>query len=203
LKKQDARVDELLAGGTLGGPHYDEILKRVLAATTPPPRPLWKRVLRWVAIPGAVLVPAAAAWLVLVRPGVPSITPKGSPGTAAVQIGCGTSGGPVCRAGDTLMFSVNAAIVSGYLGAYAERAGDPARERIWYFPTSSGAAPLIRSAGGTIVLPEGVRIGPEHRPGTYRVTTWIADRPLKRAEIQAGEDGAPFGRSTTDLQVLP
>ena len=29
MKDEDARLDEILAGGTLGGPHYDEIFERV------------------------------------------------------------------------------------------------------------------------------------------------------------------------------
>ena len=202
LKRKDRRVDELLAGGTLGGPAYDEILERVIARSQVAPRPFWKRLIGWFVLPGAVLVPVAA-WLLFVHPREAPPTPKGSAGAAAVQIGCGPAGGQICHPGDTLMFSVNAALASGHLAAYAERVGDPARERIWYFPTATGRSPMVPPGSGTVVLPEGIRIGSEHPPGEYRVTVWIAKRAISRMEVDADRGDSLAGRETIDLQVIP
>lgn len=204
MKDEDARLDEILAGGTLGGPHYDEIFERVLARSAPQEKPARLRKLWW--LMAAALVPAAAVWLVLVRPKVPAPTPKGVAGAAlgAIEIGCGPSGGHVCHPGDTLMFSVNAAVVSGYLGAYAERVGDPAPERIWYFPDPTGRSPQVASGSGTIVLPQGIRIGLEHRPGRYRVIAWITARvPTRAAEGDLTADGGAGAHDAFELEVTP
>jgi hypothetical protein len=103
------------------------------------------------------------------------------------------------------MLSVNAALVSGFVGAYAQRIGDPARQRIWYFPASTGAAPEVTAGSGTVVLSDGILIGPEHLPGAYRITVWISDRPFSRSEIEAAAASGtlPPRRSTLDLQVAP
>ena len=102
------------------------------------------------------------------------------------------------------MFSVNAAIASGYLGAYAERLGDPAPERIWYFPDPTGRSPQVASGSGTIVLPQGIRIGLEHRPGRYRVIAWIAERePVRAAAGGPTSEGAARARDAFEIEVTP
>ena len=206
MKKDDARIDELLAGGTLGGPHYDAILRRVLertqsSATVPAKRRSW----RWVLVPSAVLVPALGAWLLLIRPTVvqPPVS-KGVAGAAgALTIGCGSTGSYVCHPGETLMFSVNAATSPGYVGAYAERLGDPTPERIWYFPDSAGTAPFVAPGVGTVVLGEGIRIGTEHAPGRYRVTVWIADQPVTRASVDLLGETPPRSLARFEIEVMP
>jgi hypothetical protein len=207
VSKDDAQIDELLAGGHLGGPQHDQILRRVLDRTASPPRRRWASRLF---VPGLVLVSALGVWLILVRPADDGrFSPRGfGAGLAAVvDIGCGPSGARVCRAGDTLLFKVNAAVMSGYLGAYAERAdaspSAPSPERIWYFPTTGGTTPAIAHGGGTIVLSEGIRIGAEHRPGKYRITVWIANRPVRRPEIDELEAGAVLDRGTFALEIAP
>ncbi len=203
MKDEDARLDEALAGGTLGGPHYDEIFERILARTASAEvrsRPRWSR---WGLFATAALVPAAAAWLVVARPHVSAPTPKGADGVnGAIEVGCG-AGGRVCRQGDTLMFAVNAATATGYLGAYAERIGDAVPERIWYFPAANGQAPMVSAAQGTIVLPEGIQIGPEHAPGRYRVTAWLAEQPPTRAPLDAQDVAAPPAAATFEIEVTP
>jgi hypothetical protein len=100
------------------------------------------------------------------------------------------------------MFSVNTAVASGFLGAYAERLGDSSHERIWYFPTATSEAPRVSPGEGTVILTEGVRVGPEHRPGDYRVTVWLSEQPLMREQV-----GATLNRESTvatlSLKIVP
>jgi len=201
VKDQDARLDEALAGGTLGGPHYDEIFERVLARSAPKEVAARRRTRWWLL--AAALVPAAVG-LVLIRPKVAPLTPKGPAGAyGVIEIGCGTSGRHVCHPGDTLMFSVNAAVVSGYLGAYAERVGDPVPQRIWYFPDPTGGTPVVAAGPKTIVLPEGIRIGAEHTPGRYRVTAWVAERPPTRAGAGDIPGSGALARDAFEIEVTP
>jgi hypothetical protein len=206
VTKDNLQLDELLAQGHLGGPQYDRILDRVLEQTAP--RRSWWRRRRMTAalLPGLALASALGAWLMLARPAVEHFAPKGTawaPLAGAVEIGCAPSGGHVCPAGGTLLFKVNAAVISGYLGAYAERAGAPPSERIWYFPTAAGTGPVIARGEGTLVVPEGIRLGPEHRPGRYRITVWISSRPLGRSDIDGGAGRAILSRGVFDLEVTP
>jgi hypothetical protein len=66
--------------------------------------------------------------------------------------------------------------------AYAERVGAPPAERIWYFPVRTGAQPRIEPGVETQVLGQGVRLGPPHVPGRYRVHAWISETPVERTE---------------------
>jgi hypothetical protein len=199
LSADDDKLDELLARGSLGGPRYDDILGRVLAQTEARSPRRW---LKWSWIPGAAIA-SAAAWLLLAQPTPGSFTAKGPPTeNDALQIGCKPTGGRVCQAGGTLMFSVNSAVTSGVLGAYAERIDDPRHQRIWYFPGASGSAPVVTPGAGTVVVPEGVQIGPEHSPGRYRVTVWLADRPLGAADIDRADPAAIHARTVLDIEVV-
>jgi hypothetical protein len=207
LSKEDVRLDDLLARGSLGGPQYDQILQRVLERTARDGRPRVRRWIRWAVVPGGAFAAAFAVWLAVGQSERGGFAPKGGlaslPAGGALEISCAPSGSRICRLGSTLMVTANTALVSGYLTAYAERAGDPAHGRIWYFPTASGAAPLVQPGDGTVVVPEGIRIGPEHGPGTYRVTLLVSSRPLDRAAVDSVDDGSTRSRSIFELQVVP
>jgi len=203
VRKDDLRLDRLLAKGHLGGPEYDRILNNVLERTH---RPLGQR-RAWMLGPVAGLSLAAAAIVVLLV-GRPAQQPFASKGSApavsgALSIGCPSPVGSPgsCRVGDTLMFEVNAAVVCGHLGAYAERADAPGGQRIWYFPTATGASPRVDRGEGTLVVPEGIRLGPEHAPGRYRLTVWVSSRPLQRSEIDSAGADVVRARATLELDV--
>jgi hypothetical protein len=121
---------------------------------------------------------------------------KGSAPTnaAAIDFACGSSGSRVCGAGTSLIFTVDSALTFGYIGAYAEKIGDPGNSRIWYFPDPDGRGPLVEPGHGTLVLPEAVRIGYEHAPGRYRVTVWSSRTPISRRNAPGGD--------STQLKVL-
>jgi hypothetical protein len=187
VKRDNSRLNHLLARGNLGGPKHDEILREVLrrtdAATAKPVRGWMRRAI----LTGAALASAVALWLIVARPPHSRFSAKGSARegavTTAMDIGCGDAGRKICHVGDNLLFAVNTAVAYGYLGAYAERAADPKPRRLWYFPTAKGDTPVIPRGDGTMMLPQGIQIGPEHQPGSYRVTVWISDRPLARSQV--------------------
>jgi hypothetical protein len=201
VKDRDLRLDKLLAKGNLGGPRYDRILDSVLERVDAP-RPA--RRAAWVLAPLAGLSLAAVVVLIVIRPAREPLAPKGGdPATSvALSIGCASAaGGGACRVGDTLLFEVNAAITSGYLGAYAQRADAPGGERIWYFPSATGSAPRVEPGQGTVVVRKGIRLGPEHAPGRYRVTVWVSSRPLPRAEVDGAGKDVIRERATLELEV--
>jgi hypothetical protein len=145
--------------------------------------------------------------VILALPSKQAFTERGAESgvvAGSVQLACGSSGGRVCRAGDTLMFMVNSAATSGYFGAYAEPADRRglSGERIWYFPTASGATqPRVERGSGTVVLPRGIKVGAEHHAGRYRVTVWLSTRPLRRSEVDTAGPETILGRSTIDFSV--
>jgi hypothetical protein len=53
------------------------------------------------------------------------------------------------------------------------------------------------------VLAQGIKIGPEHAPGRYRVTVWMASRPAQRTDIDSAEPDLVRNRTTFDLEVIP
>jgi hypothetical protein len=199
-------LDDLLSRGSLGGPTYDRILQATLKSTVAadPGRGHWWK-MKSVLVPGLLAASSLGIWLSFVRPSGEHLTAKGSIGTASatVDVGCAPSSTRVCRVGGTLMFTVNAALTSGYLAAYAEPIGTPGHARLWYFPTATGEAPQVGSGSGTIVVPEGITIGPEHRPGRYRVTVVVSQRPLARSEMDAPDPAVVRSRSTVDFEVVP
>jgi hypothetical protein len=207
VKRDDLELDRLLARGLSSGPQYDDIEQRVMKRVAPR-RKRWL----WPTLVSSGLGFAAGAWL-LVSAGTFSGLGSGelangssadgfrAKGTAparasgsplAFDVACGTSASRVCRLGDTLMFSLNPSGASGYLAAYAERVDEPSASRIWYFPAPGSAAPSVEATGATVVLPEGVRLGPPHVLGRYRVTAWLSESPISSASTQA-----PSARSSS------
>ena len=228
LENDDMKLNQLLARGRLSGAEYDEIARRVLEHTAPrrarwlwpalvPATALASALAAWFLVVGAeVREPAAsseAATAVPERPERDPFTAKsgGTPPSIAddpthgssrigrLELGCVGGAPGACRLGDTLMFSIDGNKVSGFLGAYAERVGEPAAPRIWYFPAADGTAPRLDANAGTLVVPQGVRLGPPHAPGQYQVTVWISEAPPERAHAESGT----LGRKSLRLEILP
>lgn len=200
MDEKEKQVESLLARGYLSGAQYDEIERRVLERTAAKPRAS----LRLLA-PAAVGVVGLAAGVALWLRAPPKFTAKGEPAAelGAVEISCNRPARHECRLGDTMAFMVNSAVASGYLGAYALRVGAPTHERIWYFPSLGEAGPVVARGAGTVVLPEGVRVGPEHQRGRYLVTVWLSKKPLLRSEVDLAEPSAFAVYSKTTIEVVP
>jgi hypothetical protein len=201
VKRRD-QIDEILAGGHLPARTYDDIFERVLDATSDRRR---QRKRSWTVVPTAAFAMAVALWLVFIGPTVDRFTAKGpdrAPTATGIDIACVSSAGPRCRTNDTLTFIVSPSASAGYLGAYAQRADDPGGERLWYFPDATGRAPLVVPAAATTVLPDGVRLGPEHRPGRYRVTVWLSPQPIERRSLERPPATARLATSM-EIEVAP
>jgi hypothetical protein len=201
----DMELDQLLARGRLSGSQYDEIERRVLAHVAPRSRPRPRIAMLLAAAVACALViglvlagrtpnePSSKDSRVAVRDD--GFTARGNPAAngsarrAGVVLDVGCAGRPahVCRIGDTLMFSVNNNQTDGFLLAFAERVGG-APGRIWYFPAAGGSAPSVEASASTTVLSQGVRLGPPHAVGQYRVMAWLSAKPADEARALAQSD---------------
>jgi hypothetical protein len=197
---EDERIERLLTGGYLSGSQYDAIEERVLSRTAKPRKLELSRRASGVTLAAASIAALVAFWLRT----PPELTTKGADASLGViDISCKRPLRHECGLGETLVFLVNSAVGSGYLGGYAERVDDPSHDRIWYFPNGRGESPYVKSGAQTVVLSEGIRIGPEHKRGRYRVTLWLSVRPLSRAEVDRADSSLFVARSSLMNEVVP
>jgi len=195
-ENEDVELDQLLAHGRLSGRQYDEIERRVIQQMAAKRgRWAWTLPLPAAALAVGVLLAVRAVsersgdgLPVATHPGFTARGSSPSSGTsrapALLDLGCAARPAHVCRIGDTLMFSVNGDPSTGYLLAFAEPVANPG-ERIWYFPAGHGLSPSVEVRAATTVLPLGVRLGPPHVVGEYRVTAWLSPEPVDEARAQA------------------
>jgi hypothetical protein len=195
----DRELNQILARGQLSGAEYDAIERNVLGQLEAKPRRTpWRALAPAMAIAAGVCV-----WVLAKGPGEQhsvrretetqlGFSEKGEGegvlGSAlgVVSAGCGGASRLACRLGDTLMFSVTANPTPVYLAAYAERSEEArGSSRIWYFPKKAGEAPRLAAQSGTAVFQEGVRLGPPHAPGRYRIVVWLSESPVRR-EVTEG-----------------
>jgi hypothetical protein len=195
----DRQLDSLLARGDLSGPESDRILETVLARRAR--RPLWRRLL----IPvGGLTLATVASLLFVVGP----LRDAGSSGFAArgggtgpddLDVACLNGSRSSCPKGATLLFAARAGAPSGYLAAWAEPVGGG--ERIWYF-SADGESPRIAAAStGAQPLTRGVRIGPEHAPGEYRVHLVLSAAPLRKTELLTPRPPGVLARQDLPLVI--
>jgi hypothetical protein len=177
ISGEDSELNRLLARGRLSGAEYDAVEQRIFEAITPRrARAKWPFV-------GSALALAAGLALWLGLGSAPShYGEKGgsTPAGGVVGLGCPGAAPHTCRLGDTLLFSVLGNTAPVYVVAYAERLDASEPSRIWYFPHADGTAPRVEVAAGTNVAREGVRLGPPHVKGRYRVKVWLSDAPVER-----------------------
>jgi hypothetical protein len=221
VKPKDIELDQLLARGRLSGRQYDALERNILSAVAPARRRWpWPHASSTVLISSAALSAAGlvlGVWLMFGKtldqqPGTlphDSATGDGFRAKGAAvgpvagfELGCPGREPGVCRLGDTLLFSLNAGTPAGHVLAYAEREGEPGT-RIWYFPAANGATPRVEARAGSQVLAEGVRLGPPHTAGKYRVWLWVSEAPLTRAQAEASLARTPLGeQAALGLDIL-
>lgn len=190
MQYDDRSLERLLARGHLSGAEYDRIETRVLDRVAPPGNRVRGR---WLVV-GAPVV-AAAAGLAFYITGLRApvdppdgFAPKGTTVATidgSVELLCSGEGRP-CRVGDTLMFLVDSGVASGYLNATATRIEPPSEERYVLFPSAGGQSPYVASGSGTVVVPQGIRIGAQHGAGLFRVEVSFFERGTALAPRLAG-----------------
>jgi hypothetical protein len=199
MSRTNDELDRLMARGGLGGAAREQILEGLLGAEAPPaPRPSRRRL--WMG--GLALAAAGAAALVfVVRPSKDEFRAKGAgAGLAELGLDCEQGSLSACPLGSTLMFRVSSVGSAAYLQAYAEpRDGG---ERVWYF-SAENQAPRLAARANTQVVRQGVRLGPEHRPGRYRVHVVLSTTPLGRTALLAGSPSTQLSATVVELNVVP
>jgi hypothetical protein len=200
MNHADDELDRLMARGGLGGAAREQILEAVLGKTAArePRASRWRL---WLG--GLALAASAATAIALVVPAHRQGDEFRAKGGANVvpELGLDCQGGALtaCPLGSTLIFRVSAVARAGYVQAYAEpRDGG---ERVWYFSAET-QAPLVPARPGTQAVRQGVRLGPEHRPGVYRVHIAFSTTPLDRAALLAGSAPGLSGTAVRELNVV-
>jgi hypothetical protein len=178
----DDELDLLLARGRLSGPTRERMLDAAL------PRAPRRRRWAWWTSGAAAACAAAVAVVLLVRGD--GFRPRGAGGGGAVlDVRCQDGARDRCATGQLLVFQVDGAKTGGALAAWAERSGGGG-ERVWYFPTATGAQPTVAAQPGRQVLPEAVRLGAEQAPGAWEVHLVLLDSPVARDAIASAKPRA-------------
>ena len=91
--------------------------------------------------------------------------------------------------------------MAAYVQAYATPSPPTAGERVWYFPTSTVAAPQLTANASSEVLQKGVVIGPEHIASAYEITVVLSAEPLSKDDLLK-EGKSAIHRETIRLGVV-
>jgi hypothetical protein len=192
-------LDQMLALGRLGGPKREQLLRGALAGL-PRKRRAW-----WWALAGAPALAAlglVALWIVP-HARNDGFAAKGTPAQTALEALCDDGQLARCGQDHRLVFRVTGAQQGGYLSALATRRGAPASERIWFFPTASGATPAVAPGTGTELLHDAIPLAGALAPGVYEVELILSLAPLQRDDIRAGTAHGVIARVVVPIEVLP
>jgi len=148
------------------------------------------------------LVAAAAVWVLIPKPEKDQHFSAKGGSSSSVEATC--SGGPLsaCPSGSTLVFRFDGVDTPAYVQAYATPSLPNAGERVWYFPTSTVAAPQLSASSGSEVLQKGVLIGPEHTASAYQITLVLSSGPMTREEVLREGNSQVIHRETIQLGVV-
>lgn len=199
MKTDKYLAARLLAGkNKLSSVEKDAILHQVLKAQPRSrPRPVW----------GWMLASGASLALVLLL--VTQFLPKNEPAQFASKgaglshrgfsINClNTNGEDICQNGSKLIFRSWAPAKKPFFTAFA-RASDA--RIIWYFPSSSQPTSLnLSNTKAGAILEQAVRLGPEHKPGTYTIYGLFSKQALDKTAVRSIiENDGPFGGDHPEL----
>jgi hypothetical protein len=176
-RDRQRKLDFLLAQGGVAGPEHERILERVLADVRSPPR---RRLRPWWALMTLAGAAGAIAIVAVTMKDRPEFRARGeAAGIGNLEIRCSAGTLEHCQPGSSLLFEFRGVARGGFVTAFAEPSDSESTDRIWYFV---GPAAVIRGGGGPELLRQVVRLGPEHRAGTYRIRVLLSERPLSRDE---------------------
>jgi hypothetical protein len=146
----------------------------------------------------------AVALFAVTKPFETGLRTKGgsasSQGAVAPAVECSGLDPRRCSRGDMIVFRFDGCGQGAHVAAYAQRPADG--QLIWFFPRADGGSPLLTTACGPQVLPEGIRAS-ELPPGHYQVHVLLTHRALTRDEISSGAARDPVATATATLDVLP
>lgn len=152
---------------------------------------------------------AAVAFWIRTKPATDEggFTAKGeadASGSAAlgIDVACLETGSATCHVGETILVRVEGRSPAASLAAYATREGAP-DAKIWYFPEANGSWADVAAGRETQVIPRGIKLGPEHRPGRYVVHVVIARRPMGKEEALDVANADVLVRVTRPLEIVP
>jgi hypothetical protein len=198
----DRRIDALLAKGGLSGPESDRVLEEVLARRAR--RPLWRRL--WAQLVAGLTLATGTALILLggsltsTRIGTFVARGGGEAPAADLEVTCVGGSLGACPRDASLMFAVSGKTPTGFLAAWAEPVGGG--ERIWYF-SADGETPQVESGeSGTRAFTRGVRVGPEHITGSYRVHLVVSSRPLGKRELVQDRLSGIVARQEIELTII-
>jgi hypothetical protein len=97
------------------------------------------------------------------------------------------------------MVIVRVAGVHGFVSAWAEPVGGG--ERIWYFSADSFSPQVDAISTTSVFATRAVRIGPEHRAGSYVVQIRVTERPMQREELLRAPTSAVLAQGQSLLTV--
>jgi hypothetical protein len=186
----DADLETLLEQSQRRDPRRERVLRNVLAAVgearpategTPaaPPVRKWRRLWPGIAVAAGAASLSAAVIVKTQSSGEAWRARGGGERAISRSFDVVCTGGPLarCPAGSTLIFRAQGTTAGGYLSAYADPV-TPGGQRIWYF--TDLALPVMEPNGTPVMLRSGVRIGPEHAIGTYRLHLVVSRKPISR-----------------------
>jgi hypothetical protein len=201
--RTEAELDSLLARGGIGAVRRDAILETVLARVEVE-RPSGSR-RRWVfAVFGAA--GAVAAFLLLVSQRSTDTPaqlrakgPATQPSTTAPSADIDCLGATLDRCPSGSLVLVRVTGVRGFVSAWAEPAGGG--ERIWYFSADSFSPSVDAMSTTAVATTRAIKIGPEHRSGTYLVQVRVTERPMARDELLHLPANAVLAKGASLLRV--
>jgi len=117
-----------------------------------------------------------------------------------VEVACLGAQLAACPRGATLLFAARTGAPAGYLAAWAEPA--TGGQRIWYFSADEETPRVDAAIAGTRPLSRGVRIGPEHAPGRYRVHVVLSAQPLSKAALTGATPPAVKAADEIPLTIV-
>ena len=104
-----------------------------------------------------------------------------------------------CRLGTYVKLIAGRTEKTTYLAAYAENA---AHDRVWYFPSVSGAMPEVLPRAGVEVLSQAIRLSDEHKSEReWKLHLLLVDQLMTRAALATPDKARIVTETELTLQL--